>query len=67
MKAHDIELIGDDIIIEGIRATDTTFNIKTSSGELAIVLTDNGSVALYYDNVKVAETTSAGITGAVWG
>jgi len=38
-----------------------------SSGEPHLVGNADGSVELYYDGVKVAETNSNGISGATWG
>ena len=43
-----------------------TITIKASA-ETQAVFNGNAAVELYYDNVKVAETTANGITGAVWG
>ena len=50
-----------------ITAGVAAFDIKTSGDEDGITINNDGSVELFYDNVKVAETTAAGITGAVWG
>lgn len=45
----------------------TTSYLKTSSGTNAIGVVSGGSVEIYYDGNKVAESTANGITGAVWG
>lgn len=45
----------------------STFHIRTSGNDNGIRVNDGGSIALYYNNSLVAQTTAAGITGAVWG
>jgi hypothetical protein len=45
----------------------TTSYLKTSSGANAIGVIDQGAVEFYYDGAKIGETTSNGISGAVWG
>jgi len=47
-------------IATGIQANQTAFDIKTSSGEDGITLNINGSVELFYDNVKAFETAVGG-------
>ena len=43
------------------------FRIFNEDTKLSLVANRGGSVELYYNNAKVAETTANGISGAVWG
>jgi len=50
------------LILDTPLDSNETIHIRGNSGEESIVVTGNGSVDLYYDNVKKAETVSGGFT-----
>lgn len=59
-----------DLLIENNEVSGTIALKSIDSGSVSRFLlkgNPDGSLDLYYDGALVAQTTSAGITGAVWG